>query len=95
LVVSLGGLLLLSGIFLLGRVSAEKSPEPKNNLPLQKSDNPEPSPGDKKEGKFDYVTFLKEGNTNYCIFRDIHEGANPRIKKLFMSTKTIPELKSY
>ena len=101
------GLFLLIGTFWLGRISVEnRSSEPKNNLPPQKpkkpEDNPEPSPGSKNEGKFDYTTFFKKDNVSWYAFDDIlqkgreerqdwkiiHINENhPRIKELLKEGK--------
>ena len=92
----LGGLLLLIGVFFLGRISAEKSPEPKNNLPPQKpekpSDNPKPSPGDKKEERV-LLSIDVEETKDFCMFSNWLNANTKEDIKVFRISKNHPRIK--
>nr|CAG8442527.1 7940_t:CDS:2 [Entrophospora candida] len=57
-------------------------------------DHPEPVPSDRKEGKFDYVTLLKEKNIGYChVFRNINGDVDPQDWRVIYVSEKHPEIK--
>jgi len=83
---------LLIGAFFLGRIYVENKPSgSKSNLP---PDNPEPVPGYREEGRFDYEVFIKKGeNIGYYVFSGIREDYNSQNQKIINISENHPEIK--